>query len=421
MNIKIGKGGSGKLNSTKGGSGKLIEKKYIDLIPSPSNLRIHFDPIFYKELGNKYDYRNDPLTNLKAQSDPWYLKEFRDYNISNVVPSKPLSKQWIQGGSLGTSKAQIVNNTLSYIKDPNNNDLEEERTEFNYMGIGGTLATYNITPPVENKKPFLILSRDNNTGIYSYSYNAASTLNIFVRLQRPLAHLNPNNPAYVVREKKGIFCTYGVGTNRGFSIGYRSPHHYINGDRTYKCKFEPFSFVFSLGYSNFSGYYNRPTYQTLMTDFKFKFGEMYMLTVVTNGAGNVLIYVNGILQSVAHVPFNPLRKPTRGPGVRNRNSRRAESPIGPNFIMSNGSTYPNVNSITSLEVGLSEGNAFIFGKSNLNSYSSFRGHANAPTRTTKKRKRFFNNIDLGVINTYNIALSQTQISQFYENFRYRYE
>jgi hypothetical protein len=70
MNINIGKGGSGQITSTKGGSGKLNEKKYIDLIPSPSNLRIHFDPIFYKELGNKYDY--DPIdANLKAQNDPW--------------------------------------------------------------------------------------------------------------------------------------------------------------------------------------------------------------------------------------------------------------------------------------------------------------------------------------------------------------
>ena len=85
--------------------------------------------------------------------------------------------------------------------------------------------------------------------------------------------------------------------------------------------------------------------------------------------------------------------------------------------MFDGSTYPNINSITSLEAGLFEGNAFIFGKSNLNGFPLYTG----TTRTTKKRKRFLNNIDLGVINTYNIALSQAQISQFYENFRYRYE
>jgi hypothetical protein len=421
MNINIGKGGSGQITSTKGGSGKLTEKKYIDLIPSPNNLRIHFDPAFYKNFGNKYDYVNDPLDNIKAQYDPWYLKEFRDYNIGNVVPSRPLSKQWIQGGPLGTSKAQIINNTLSYIKDPNNNDLEEKRFESNYGSIFSSQNYLGITPPVENKKPFLILSRDDTTGIYSYSVTVASTLNIFVRLQRPLAHLNPQNPAYVVREKKGIFCTYGILPNGGFSIGYRSPHHYINGDRTYKLKFEPFSFVFSLGYSEFSSDYNRPAYQTLMTDFKFKFGEMYMLTVVTDGIGNVLIYVNGILQSVARVPFNPLRKPTGGKGVRQYNARKTESPIGPNFIMFDGSTYPHVNSVSSLETSLNQGNAFIFGKSNLNGYASYRGSSIPAGRRTKRRKRFFNNIDLGVINTYNIALSQTQISQFYENFRYRYE
>jgi hypothetical protein len=414
MNINIGKGGSGKITSTKGGSGKLIEKKYIDLIPSPSNLRIHFDPIFYKELGNKYDYVNDPLTNSKAQYDPWYLKEFRDYNISNVVPSRPLSQQWIQGGSLGTSKAQIVNNTLSYIKDPNNFDLEPRRNHKNYQSISKTLVVQGITPPVENKKPFLILKRDDDIGIYTYSAITTSTLNIFVRLQRPLARLSTTNPSYIVREKKGIFCTYGVTPGSGFSIGYRSPHHYINGDRTYKLKFEPFSFVFSLG-NGFSGYYGRPCYQTLMTDFKFKFGEMYMLTVVTNSAGYVFIYVNGILQSVANVPFNPIRN--RSGGGNMQSFRTRNSPIGPNFIMFDGSTYPNINSITSLEAGLFEGNAFIFGKSNLNGFPLYTG----TTRTTKKRKRFLNNIDLGVINTYNIALSQAQISQFYENFRYRYE
>jgi hypothetical protein len=90
--------------------------------------------------------------------------------------------------------------------------------------------------------------------------------------------------------------------------------------------------------------------------------------------------------------------------------------------MFNGSTYPNVSSTTSLEAGLSQGNAFIFGKSNLNGSRTTpnSAHPNG-SRTTKRRKRFFNNIDLGVINTYNIALSQAQISQFYENFRYRYE
>lgn len=406
------------MNSTKGGSGKLTEKKYIDLIPSPNNLRIHFDPAFYKNFGNKYDYVNDPLDNTKAQYDPWYLKEFRDYNISNVVPSRPLSQQRIQGGPLGTSKAQIINNTLSYIKDPNNNDLEEKRFRKNYPSIYTSQADYDITPPVENKKPFLILSRDDNNGIYNYSVTVASTLNIFVRLQRPLAHKSINTSG-IIREKKGIFCTYNIGPNSGFSIGYRSPHHYINGDRTYKFKFEPFSFVFSLG-NGFSAYYNRPSCQTLMTDFKFKFGEMYMLTVVTDGTGNVLIYVNGILQSVANVPFNPIKNRSGGGGLQ-RAGRKENSPIGPNFIMFDGSTYPNVNSVTSLETPLSAANAFIFGKSNLNSSSASKGVGFGPIRTTKRRKRFFNNIDLGVINAYNIALSQAQISQFYENFRYRYE
>ena len=418
MNIKINKGGNGKINSTKGSSGQLNEKKYIDLIPSPNNLRLYFDPIFYKNLGSKYEY---PGGQPVSQSDPWYLKEFRDYNISNVVPSRPLSQQWIQGGPLGTTKAQIINNTLSYIKDPNNNDLEQIRfSGRNYLSISNSQTIYGVTPPVENKKPLLILSRDDNTGVYTYGSVTPSTLNIFVRLQRPLAHKTAYTSG-IIREKKGIFCTYGIGPNSGFLIGYRSPHHYINGDRTYKFKFEPFSFVFGIG-NGFSPIYSRPCYQTLMTDFKFKFGEMYMLTVVTNttGSGNVLIYVNGELQSVANVPFNPLRKPSGG-SVKQNNARKQESPIGPNFVMFDGSTFPYVSSTTTIQASLFQGNAFIFGKSNLNGYPASKGNTFPPMRTTKRRKRFFNNIDLGVINTYNIALSQAQISQFYENFRYRYE
>lgn len=417
MNIKINKG-AGSINSIKGGSGKLNERKYIDLIPSPNDLRLYFDPIFYRNLGDKYEYSNQNA-NPVSQSDPWYLKEFRDYNISDVVPSRPLSQQWIQGGSLGTTKAQIINNTLSYIKDPNNNDLEQKRFSYrNYLSIYQSQAAYGITPPVENKKPFLILSRDDSFGLYTYGPSYASTLNIFVRLQRPLAHKSQNTSG-IIREKKGIFLTYGIETNAGFSIGYRSPHHYINGDRTYKFQFEPFSFVFSLGYG-FSPIYNRPAYQTLMTDFKFRFGEMYLLTVVSDGIGNVLIYVNGELQSVANVPFNPIRNTTTI-SSRYHGTRRQESPIGPNFIMLDGSTFPHVSSTTSLFTGLNSGNAFIFGKSNLNGYPASKGNLNPPMRTTKRRKRFFNNIDLGVINTYNTALSQAQISQFYENFRYRYE
>lgn len=415
MNIKIGKGGSGSVSCNKGGSGKLIENKYIDLIPSPSNLRIHFDPIFYKNFGSKYDYFSGG--DAASQLDPWFLEQFRDYNISNVVPSRPLSQQWIQGGSLGSNKAQIVNNTLSYIKDPNNSDIEEIRLHQNYLSINNSQLVFNLTPPVENKKPFLILKRDDNSGIYTYGYSIASTLNIFVRLQRPLAH-KAGNGSGIIREKKGIFCTYGIQSNVGFSIGYRSPHHYINGDRTYKFQFEPFSFVFGLG-SGFSPTYSRPCHQTLMTDFKFRFGEMYMLTVVSDGNGYILIYVNGELQSVANVPFNPIRNRSGGGGTQHT-ARRNNSPIGPNFIKFDGTTYPS-STTTGLETGLFSGNAFIFGKSNLNGSPGSKGNALPPIRTTKRRKRFLNNIDLGVINVYNTALSQTQISQFYENFRYRYE
>lgn len=397
--------------------------KYIDLLPSPNNLVLHFDPVLYSGLGNKRDLGYPQALSFI----PWYLKEFRDYNIGDVIPTYPLSQQRIQGAPMGATKARLINNTLSYIKDPNNNDVELKRFPYNYDSISQSFTENGFYPPIENKNPLLILKKDDiNSPVYTYGFNTASTLNIFVRLQRPISHKNPNSPTYLVREKKGIFCTYNVGYQGGFFIGYRSPHHWINGDRTYKCKFEPFSFVFGLGtaYSSSFGP-DRFIYQTLMTDFKFKFGEMYMLTVVSSGTGNVFIYVNGERQEIANVPFNPIRRSTStGGGARTHLDRLGESPLGPNFIKKDGTTYPSYQYQT-LEAAMPSlsSSAFVFGKPNNNGYQITLpyGQDQKYQRSTKQRKRFLNNLDLGVINTYNIALSQTQITQLYENFRYRYK
>ena len=94
MNINIGKGGSGKVNSTKGGSGKLIEKKYIDLLPSPSNLTFLFDPIFYK-------------------------KEIQNERYKILVSGCSLS--YVNGIYSQTVNPSLVNNKRYFVKDDDSN------------------------------------------------------------------------------------------------------------------------------------------------------------------------------------------------------------------------------------------------------------------------------------------------------------
>lgn len=336
MNIKIGKGGSGSVNSSKGGSGKTNQKKYIDLLPSPSNLTFLFDPIFYKSEiqnerhqilvqgcslsyvngiysqtvnpslinnrpyyfkedesieiyydepnwvindllerdytslfytvsinsvsyerphqvdwsnsngGDAYQAQETPptiteylnLTEGKADLDPAYLEELRNYKIENIIPSFPFLevRQYIPGTSFNTRKTELKNNMLSYLKDPNDDDVEPRNFRKNYGSV-----YYAETPPKDNKKSFLILRKNDNSTLYT-SNN--STLNFFIRLQRPVSHKNPNS-GYIVREKRGTFLTSYVNQDRHISFGYRSPYYNIDGDNTYRLKFEPFSFVFS--------------------------------------------------------------------------------------------------------------------------------------------------------------------------------
>ena len=89
-------------------------------------------------------------------------------------------------------------------------------------------------------------------------------------------------------------------------------------------------------------------------------------------------------------------------------------PLGPGFRKLDGTVYANT--------GTSWGNGYIpgfngtyfcLGKSNIgNSIQS---------TNARVRKRYLNNLDIGVINTYNVDLSQTQISELYNNFIHRYK
>jgi len=513
MNIKIGKGGSGKINSTKGGSGKLIEKKYIDLLPSPSNLTFLFDPIFYKKEIQNERYKvlvsgvnlsyvngiysrtvnpslvnnrpyftkdddtdmvifddgnsnwvmrdnqgrngytdlfiksntcensigcypdqvdwsapdggeavgNETLPNISlylnltegtADLDPVFLEELRNYQLDGIIPTFPNIdvRQKIPGTPFNTRKAEFANNTYRYIKYNNNDDVEHLKKYgpliYNTLTNGAAgVRGKNLQDLVA---PLLKLRR--NDGAYFINIDADFTFNTFVKLQRPIAHTSPTN--YLVREKRGIFVRITGGLpQRDIHIGYRSPYYNINGNNTYKSKFEPFSFVFSFGHGWTSqfGFGNF----TLMTDYKYKFGEMYMLSI-SRESGTYKIYINGELQTTAMLKFNPCVNPGKDfdrPNRQTLNNRLNQTPLAPGFLKKNGLLYPTTATSWATEnVGFNY-NFLCFGKS--------RRSQDSPGLAFK-RKRYLNNLDIGVTNSYNVALSQIQILQMYNNFRYRY-
>lgn len=490
MNIKIGKGGSGSVNSTKGGSGKVNEKKYIDLLPDsivkltvanvpdpngnglyiryaggtatftgPNGYEIIFNegPISlgnggwyignpaednylwwsptlergYWEMNNAGSgsptstYENslsflfDPIfyTNIGLEGPSVFLNNnivldlgFLENNersilqYKNVIPPKYqiISHQEIPGKSKTTVKAAFKNNTFSYIKSPDDSDLK----------LTNNIA--NIAYPKnfsDLKRPLLKMRKPDNSVIFNSN---EKTLLFFIRLQRPIAHKAPaeNIPH---RSKKGFFfhLCHGNSNDAGapmLNIGYRSPHYLIDGEQTYRFKFEPFSFVFNLGHRG----QQNPTY---MTDFKYKFGEMYCLAIsISQNLNFIKFYIDGELQTMARLIYNPIIVPSSGSRTnksraRFYHSRKLGAPMAPNFQMIDGSTYGNTGNDWGYEDFEGNRNCIIFGKTNM-------GHYWRPG--SKRSKKYLNNLDVGVTMAYNIALSQQEINQIYETYRYRY-
>jgi len=390
------------LSITKGGSGKTNQKKYIDLLPSSSNLTFLFDPIFY----NNIKEESGTVFSRGRISDPFYLSHsIRDYQYNNIVPqlSNVDALQYIKGKPLGTKKSGFKNNVFSWIKDiSSDNDLENGRND---KSIGGGMAYEDL------RVPLLTLTKPGNTDLFSNS--TTSTFIFFIRLQNPITHKNPNNPEFLVREKRGFFTKIG-----NLEIGYRSPYYNIVGEPSYKSVFNNFSFVFNFG----SGSYIEIHNSTFMTDFKFNFNQMYCIAIVKNNF-EMKFYINGELQNMAYLKFNPLtNNPHCGLGGRPRRlfrSRKSDAPVGPGFKKTDGSVYnpTNIGGLTPISTNHSINCAFggsniIHGKSNLSRYSHNFG--------VKRSKRYLNNLDIGVNIAYSIALSQSQINQIYENFRSRY-
>lgn len=346
--------------------------------------------------------------------DPAYMEELRSYQIDGVIPTFPNIdvRQHIPGSSFNSRKAEFSGNVFKYTKYNNNDDVPHLKTHgkqfYDTLNRGrGPEVGKNLK---DNKYSFLFLRR-NDFGTM-FSSTSSSTLNFFIKLQRPVSHTSPSN--YVVREKRGIFLTSYADINRPLTVGYRSPYYNINGDNTYKYKFEPFSFVFSFGqtYTSEFGLANF----CVMTDYKYKFGEMYMLTIRWD-LGQLYIYVNGEQQTTALLPFNPCYFPSSS-NCRNRRQHQERInyiPLAPGFLKKNGSTYTMTASLW--EPASSNGalhNYLCFGRSP-------RGQNQFDTvHNGYKRKRYLNNLEAGVIMSYNVPLSPSQISQIYENFRYRY-
>lgn len=396
MNIKIGKGGSGNINSTKGGSGKLNEKKYIDLLPSKENISILFDPIFYNSFENVV---------RGTMSVPEVLKNsIRDYQYDNIVAKEANARQWVKGSPPSFKKSNFLKNTFSWIKSlSSNNDLELGKND----RILGQIK-YN-----DLKVPLLTLTKDLDNNFFTTNISNKSFV-FFIKLQNPIKHRNPNN-SFLVREKKGFFAKIG-----NLEIGYRSPYYNIVGEPSYKGVFNNFSFVFNFGHNSYIPIHN----STFMTDFKFNFNQTYCIAVVKD-TSTMRFYIDGELQTMAYLKFNPLTnnapRGSSGSGgtVRNYKSRRDNSPVGPGFKKKNGSIYSSVN-MGGLAAFSSnhpipcffQANSAMYGLPNIYRGSNYIGK--------KRSKRYLNNLDIGVNIAYNIALSEAQIREIYENFRYRY-
>jgi len=394
MNINIGKGGSGKINSTKGGSGKLNEKKYIDLLPSQENISLLFDPIFY----NSFQNRSHGSMNV-----PEVLKHsIRNYQYNNIVAKEANARQWVKGYPLSFKKSNFFKNTFRWIKDlSSNNDLEKGKND---LALGQ--RSYN-----DLKVPLLTLTKDLNANFFTTNQSNKSFV-FFIKLQNPITHRNPNN-SFLVREKKGFFAKIG-----NLEIGYRSPYYNIVGEPSYKGVFDNFSFVFNFGHNSYIAIHN----STFMTDFKFNFNQMYCIAVVRD-TSTMRFYIDGELQNMAYLKFNPLTNNRKVSGknrpVRNYKSRRDNSPVGPGFKKKNGSVYSSVNmgGLAAFSSNhpipcIFNANSALYGPSNMSRPTNYSGK--------KRSKRYLNNLDIGVNIAYNIALSETQIREIYENFRYRY-
>jgi len=304
-----------------------------------------------------------------------------------------------------------------YEKDQNNNDLP--------FGSKNIKAFSQAAGVKERRKALLRLISPKPHTFNFFQENKSKTFSCFIKLKGPVQHRSANNFNQIIREKKGIFLNTGQ-----FSIGYRSPHYYRVGQtQSYKFIFEPFSFVFSIQ--------DNARNHTFMTDFKFQFNQIYHLSISVECGlpgqynevpTNVKIYINGQLEDVAYLHFNPLvqgNPSSRSGFFRRKRSRIENSPIQPGFYKYDGSIYPSQSQHT-IQVKIGNKNGTIgwdnlyLGKSNIagggNVWNNGTPDVARRMRSGSDMKRYLNNIEVGVIHIYSSVLSNDQIQSIYNIF-----
>jgi len=435
MSINITYKGDGNLNFPAGAGAGLGALKIIpDSVaqsPQNQNLIYLFDPVYYN------GYKSIPTGELYRIPTPYLNKIFAKYPsiipATNYVYSKGTILNKDDDLNNLQRKAIFNNFFFSYEKYSDNSDIGVgARNYFHASRDYGTKerkqALLRLSDPAGGAGNIFNLFRENNS----------KTFSCFIKLKGPVQHRSKNGYK-IIREKKGIFLNTGQ-----FSVGYRSPHYTRTGNvNGYKFQFEPFSFVFSIqdDYKNHS----------FMTDFKYKFNETYHLSItvecgstVTGISGpfiyyyiptTVKVYINGEQQTTAYMAFNPL---IRGNGqLTDRHSRKKAirtivSPIQPGFYQTEGTIYSPISNSHVINCKLPGGgnknnqigwSNLYLGKSNIAGGGRIYNPTGAfpSNQTNANIKRYLNNIDVGVIQVYNTALSQTDIKNIYDTFGPRYQ
>jgi hypothetical protein len=415
MSIKITYKGDGNINFPVGSGGINIIPDSVAQSPQNQNLIYLFDPVYYNGYTTGGTLYNSHLNKI-FQRYPSIIPASINVNSRGHIFNKPNDPNNL------IRKANFNNFFFSYDKYANNSDVF----------IGRKMQMSQRNGVVERRLALLQLDDPYKATTFNIlRENTSKTFSCFIKLKGPVKHKSSNS-LKVIREKKGIFLN-----TKEFNIGYRSPHYTRTGNiNGYKFQFEPFSFVF--------GMIDQGRHHTFMTDFKYKFNETYHLTITTEcgpkslspaylGTLKVKVYINGEQQTCAYLPFNPLIG-GNGLGALNtsrtqsKKEKRLKSPIQPNFYKFDGTIYSPIANEFNLNARLEgpnmgRGSYILVGRSNFPSgRNRFYGdRSNLGQRCAKMVKRFLNNIDIGVIQIYNTALSQIDIKKIYDTFGKRYQ
>jgi len=414
-NIKIIEGGNGNINLTSNNQNTQIRiiPDSVAQSPSQSNLIYLFDPVYYNDWVQTSNPAKTYLNN--------YFKKY-----PNIIPSTEYV--YSAGKILGKNDDPDNLQRKQYFDKSNFVFAYEKYSDDTDIPIGTKINSFRMKESRtygvrERKKSLLKLTSDTSKFKIFAGENTSRTFSCFIKLKGPVKHRSLATGYRIIREKKGIFLN-----TPEFSIGYRSPHYYRVGQtQSYKFKFEPFSFVFSIN--------DKVKNHSFMTDFKFEFNKFYHLAITVDiGAINpsnyyqapvtIKVYINGEQQNIAYLYFNPLIRGNASSansgkyGSIKKGQRTGTSPIQPGFYNYDGTVYYNSNNqiiYSKLLVDFSSiSNKMHLGKSNLINNGTYYTSATSV-------KRYLNNIDVGVIHLYNSALSNTDIKKLYDTFGKRYQ